>query len=70
MGAGSLQLFKKGITTMLKQEAVTLDEEEAKLIMELLRSTPIKGNLETLPSILNQMLLILKKLDAAFNPQE
>jgi hypothetical protein len=70
MGAGSLQLFKKGSTTMLKQTTVTLSAEEAKIIMEVLRNAPIRGNLETLPSVLNQMLEILKKLDEAFNPQE
>jgi hypothetical protein len=70
MGAGSLQSFKKGSTTMLKQTTVTLSAEEAKIIMEVLRNAPIRGNLETLPSVLSQMLEILKKLDEAFNPQE
>jgi hypothetical protein len=70
MGAGSLQLFKKGSTTMLKQTTVTLSAEEARIIIEVLRTAPIKGNLETLPPVLSQMLEILKKLDEAFNPQE
>jgi hypothetical protein len=70
MGAGSLQLFEKGSTTMLKQTTVTLSAEEARIIMDVLRNAPIRGNLETLPSILSQMLEILKKLDEAFNPQE
>jgi hypothetical protein len=70
MGAGSLQSFKKGSTTMLKQTTVTLSAEEAKIIMEVLRNAPIRGSLETLPSVLSQMLEILKKLDEAFNPQE
>jgi hypothetical protein len=55
---------------MLKQTTVTLSAEEARIIMDVLRNAPIRGNLETLPSILSQMLEILKKLDEAFNPQE
>jgi hypothetical protein len=70
MGAGSLQLFKKGSTTMLKQIIVTLSAEEARIIIEVLRTAPIKGNLETLPTVLDHMIQIIKKLDEGFNPQE
>jgi hypothetical protein len=60
-------LFEKGNTTMRKQATVTLSDEQAKIVIDFLRTTPIKGNLETLPSVLSQMLEIIKKLDDAFD---
>jgi hypothetical protein len=52
---------------MRKQATVTLSDEQAKIVIDFLRTTPIKGNLETLPSVLSQMLEIIKKLDDAFD---
>lgn len=54
----------------MKQATVTFTDEEAKIINDLFRKASITGNLETLPSILNQMVQILKKLDEAFKPEQ
>lgn len=54
----------------MKQATVTFTDEEARLVAEILRNAPIKGNLETLPLVLNQMVQILRKLDDAFKPEQ
>jgi hypothetical protein len=55
---------------MHKEATVILSAEDAQLIMQVLRTAPIKGNLESLPTVLDHMIQIIKKLDAAFNSQE
>ena len=49
-----------------KIASLELTDTEAKTITQFLRTTPIQGNLETLPTILAQVAGILKKIEIAF----
>jgi len=45
---------------------VELTKEEALLIAQFLKTTPVTGTLEALPKAFTQITTILQKLDAAF----
>jgi hypothetical protein len=51
---------------MLKISSVELTDEEAKTIIQFLRTTPIHGTFDTLPVVLGRVASILKKIDTAF----
>ncbi len=45
-----------------------LTEDETKLMVGFLKTTPIQGNLETLPKVLTMVSSILRKIQDATNP--
>ena len=51
---------------MLEKATVEFTKEEALLIAQFLKTTPVTGTLETLPKAFTQITTILQKLDAAF----
>jgi hypothetical protein len=51
---------------MLEKASVEFTKDEALLVAQFLKTTPITGTLETLPKAFTQVTTILQKLDTAF----
>jgi len=63
--AGSVDF--EGTRAPARVVTMAMTEEDAKLLINVIRATPVQGNLQTLPQMITRLMALQEKLEKAIN---